>query len=52
MLENKNSAVIYRGGWFIGGAVAQTFANVVTSGTLPSYIPPASVTTQHQRKAA
>jgi hypothetical protein len=32
-------------------AIAGTFVNV-TSGTLPSYITPASMTTQRQRKAA
>ena len=50
LLENKN-AVIYEGGGFIGGAVARTFANV-TSGTFPSYMTPASMTTQRRGKAA
>ena len=50
LLENKY-AVIYRWGEFIGGAVARTFANL-TSGTFPSYIAPASMATQRQRKAA
>jgi hypothetical protein len=50
LLENKY-AVIYRWGEFIGGAVARTFANL-TSGTFLSYITPASMATQRQRKAA
>jgi hypothetical protein len=50
LLENKN-ALIYGGGGFIGSALAQTFANL-TSGTFPSFIPPASMTTQRQGKAA
>ena len=50
LLENKY-AVIYRWGEFIGGTVAQAFANL-TSGTFPSYITHASMATQRQRKAA
>jgi hypothetical protein len=50
LLENKN-AVIYGGGGFIDGAVARTFANV-TSGIFPSYMTPASMTTQRQGKVA
>ena len=50
LLENKY-AVIYRWGEFIGGTVARTFANL-TSGTFPSYITPALMATQRQRKAA
>jgi hypothetical protein len=50
LLENKN-AVILGGGGFIGGAVARTFSNV-TGGTFPSYMPPASMTTQRQGRAA
>ncbi len=50
LLENKY-AVIYRWGEFIGGTVARTFANL-TSGTFPSYMTPASMTTQRQGKAA
>jgi hypothetical protein len=50
LLENKD-AVIYRCGGFIGGAVARTFTNV-TSGTFPSCMTPASITTQRQGKAA
>src|SRR5918994_5355664 len=50
LLENKN-AMIYGWGEFISGAVARTFANL-TSGTFPSYITPALMATQRQRKAA
>jgi hypothetical protein len=50
LLENKN-AVILGGDGFIGGAVVQTFSNV-TGGTFPSYMTPASMTTQRQGKAA
>ena len=50
LLENK-TAVIYGWGEFISGAVARTFANL-TSGTFPSYITPALMATQRQRKAA
>jgi hypothetical protein len=50
LLENKN-AVIYGWGKSISGAVARTFANL-TSGTFPSYITPALMATQRQRKAA
>ena len=49
LLKNKY-AVINRGGEFIGGAVARTFANL-TSGMFPSYIAYASTVTQRQRKA-
>ena len=50
LLENIN-AVIYGGGRFIGSALAQTFA-YVTGGTFPSYMTPASMTTQRRGKAA
>ena len=50
LLENKY-AVIYRWGESIGGTVARTFANL-TSGMFPSYITPALMATQRQRKAA
>jgi hypothetical protein len=50
LLENKY-AVIYRWGEYIGGVVAQTFANL-TSEMSPSYITHVSITTQRQRKAA
>ena len=50
LLENK-TAVIYGWGKFISGAIARTFANL-TSGTFPSYIAPALIATQRQRKAA
>jgi hypothetical protein len=50
LLENKY-AVIYRWGEFIGGAFARTFVNL-TSGTFPSYMTPALMATQRQRKAA
>ena len=48
LLENK-TAVIYGWGKFIGGAIARTFANL-TSGMSPSYITPALMATQRQRK--
>ena len=50
LLENK-TAVIYGWGKSVSGAVARTFANL-TSGTFPSYITPALMATQRQRKAA
>jgi len=50
LLKNKN-AIIYRWGEFISSAVARTFANL-TSGTFPSYMTPACMTTQRQEKAA
>jgi len=50
LLENK-IAVIYGWGKSISGAVVGTFANL-TSGTFPSYITPALMATQRQRKAA
>jgi hypothetical protein len=50
LLESRN-AVVYGWSEFISGAVAGTFANV-TSGTFPSYMTPASMTTQRQGKAA
>jgi hypothetical protein len=48
LLENKN-AVIYGGVGFVGGAVARTFANVA-SGAFPSYMTPASMTTQRRKE--
>ena len=49
-VENKN-ALIYRGGGFIGGALAWTFA-ILTSRTFLNYMTLASMTTQLQGKAA
>jgi hypothetical protein len=49
LLENK-IAVIYEWGKSISGAIARIFANL-TSGTFPSYITPALLATQRQRKA-
>jgi hypothetical protein len=50
LLENK-IATIYGWAKSISGAVARTFANL-TSETFPSYITPALMATQRQRKAA